>query len=128
MPGMEMLVKAGGVYTFALVVFHLCFWRLFRWKTDLRRLSELNRAVMQVLNVSLTLVFVIFSSISLVHTEELLTTSLGRSLLVLMAFFWLARSVQQAVFFGVREWRSVAFLLYFLAGTVLYAIPAVAGG
>lgn len=122
---MELLIKAGGIYNIVLVIFHLLFWHIFNWKEDLRSLSFLNRAIMQVLNLSLTFAFVIFSYISLVHTKELISTSLGQSLLGLIALFWLARSVEQVVFFKLKNWRSIAFLVFFLVGTVLYAVPAI---
>ena len=121
---MEILIKAGGVYNIVLVIFHLLFWSIFNWKQDLRSLSFLNRAIMPVLNLSLTFAFVIFSYISLVHTKELLSTSLGHSLLVLMALFWFARSVEQVVYFTLKNWRSTAFFVFFLVGTALYAVPA----
>ena len=110
---METLIIAGGFYTIGLIVFHLLFWRIFDWEQDLKRISFLNRATMQVLNISLTFAFIIFSYISLTHTNELLTTSLGHSLLVLMALFWLARSVQQILFYKLRHRASWAFLLLF---------------
>ena len=79
---------------------------------------------MQVLNLSLTFAFVIFGYVSLVHTTELLVTPLGKSLLVLVALFWLARAVEQVVFFKLKHWGSIAFLLIFLIGASLYGIPA----
>lgn len=121
----EALIRAGGLYTTGFVVFHLLFWRLFNWKQDLRSLSFLNRAIMQVVNLSLTFAFVIFAWISLAHTNELLTTPLGRSLLVRIALFWLARAIEQVIFFRLRHWGSWAFLVIFLAGAALYGIPAV---
>lgn len=121
---MEVLIQAGGVYCLGFVVFHLLFWRIFSWREDLRSLSFLNRAIMQVLNLSLTFVFAIFGYVSLAHTRELLETPLGRSLLALIALFWLWRAIQQPLFFGLRHRGSVAFLLLFLLGSVLYAIPA----
>ncbi|MCW8963663.1 MAG: hypothetical protein OQL16_07685 [Gammaproteobacteria bacterium] len=122
---MELMIKAGGIYNIALVIFHLLFWRIFNWQEDLRSLTFLNRAIMPVLNISLTLVFVIFSYISLVHAGELLSTSLGHSLLVLMAIFWFARAVEQVVFFKLKHRASWAFLAFFLLGGVLYAVPAI---
>ena len=122
---MELLVKAGGTYNIALVIFHLLFWRIFKWKEDLRSLTFLNRAIMQVLNLSLTFAFTIFSYISLVHTKELMSTSLGQTMLGLMAVFWFVRSVEQVVFFKLKNWRSIAFFVFFLVGTVLYAVPAI---
>lgn len=81
---------------------------------------------MQVLNISLILCFLIFSYISLTHTAELLTSPLGKALLMLMTLFWLARAIQQIIFFKLQHPTSWAFLLLFLAGAFLYGIPAVA--
>lgn len=122
---MEAMIRAGGIYCFSFAVFHLLFWWLFDWKNDLRSLSFLNRAIMQVLNLSLTFAFVIFGYIALAHTTELLETPLGRSLLVLVALFWLARAIEQVVFFRLEHWGSVAFLVVFLTGALLYGIPVV---
>lgn len=80
---------------------------------------------MQVLNLSLSFVFIIFSYISIAHTDELLSTALGHSLLILMTLFWVARSIEQIIFFKLNHWGSVAFLAFFLVGAVLYAIPAI---
>ena len=124
---MESLVKAGGVYNIALVVFHLLFWRIFNWKQDLQSLSFNNKAIIQVVNLCLTLVFVLFACISLIFSKELLTTPLGKSLLLFMALFWFARALMQIVFFRLEDWGSSAFLVFFFAGGVLYAIPAVYG-
>lgn len=121
---METLIIAGGFYNIGLIVFHLLFWRIFNWDQDLQHITYLNRSTMQVLNISLTFAFVIFSYISIFHPTELLTTSLGNSLLVLIALFWLARAVQQIIFYKLRHWASWAFLMLFVSGCVLYAIPA----
>ena len=122
---METLIRAGGLFNIALVLFHLSFWRVFHWREDLQNLDSLNRAIMQVLNISLMVVFAIFGYISLAHSRELLDSPLGHSLLVLMALFWLARAVQQVIFFGLRHPVSWLFLTVFMTGSVLYAIPAI---
>ena len=121
---MEFLIKAGGIYCFGFVIFHLMFWRLFNWGEDLKSLSFINRATMQVLNLSLTFAFVIFGYISLFHSRELLETALGHSLLVLISLFWLLRAIEQVVFFKLKHWASAVFLMVFLAGAVLYGVPA----
>ena len=121
---METLIKIGGVYCFAFAAFHLMFWRIFHWKEDLESLSFLNRAIMQVVNLSLTFVFAIFGYISLFHGKALLESALGHSLLVLIAVFWLLRAIEQIVFFKLKHWGSMAFFLVFLAGAALYGAPA----
>ena len=122
---METLIKLGGIYNIVLVVFHLLFWRVFNWGDDLRSLTFLNRAIMQVVNLSLTFVFVIFAYISLMHSTELLTTHLGKSLLMSITVFWFFRAILQPMFFKLKHWGSVAFMFFFLAGGVLYGIPAI---
>ena len=122
---METLIKIGGLYNIALIVFHLLFWRIFNWGDDLRSLSFLNRATMQVLNLSLTFIFGIFAYLSLVYSTELLTSHLGRSLLIFMAAFWFFRSLLQPIFYKLKHWGSIAFMLFFFSGGILYTIPAV---
>ena len=122
---MELLIKAGGIYNIVFVVFHLLFWRIFNWGEDLWSLSFLNKAIMQVVNLCLTFVFGIFAYISLVHSAELLTTPLGKGLLLLMAVFWFFRTILQAMFFKLKHWGSIAFMGFFFIGGVLYGIPAI---
>lgn len=120
----ETLIIAGGVYNILLIIFHLMFWRIFKWPESLRASGFLNRATIQVLNISLTFIFFIFCYISLFHTHELLNTPLGHSLLVLITILWLFRALQQIIFFKLNHWGSWAFTIYFLTGACLYGLPA----
>jgi hypothetical protein len=119
----ETLIVIGGLYNLALAVFHLLFWKLFNWKQDLATLTPLNRAVVQILNLCLTFVFLVFAYISFFHANELLHSKLGRSLLALITLFWFLRAIEQIIFFGLRRKASIAFLILFLIGTGLYSIP-----
>jgi hypothetical protein len=49
----DTLLIIAGIYGFLFAAFHLCFWRLFLWQTELARVSAINRGVMQVLNLCL---------------------------------------------------------------------------
>lgn len=119
----EALIITGGVYTVALIVFHIFFWRLFNWPESLASLNFINKATMQVLNICLTFVFCIFAYISFAHTAELLTTPLGRAMLVLISVLWLFRSGLQFAFYGWRHKASAALAAYFLLGSFLYGAP-----
>ena len=121
----QTLIIAGGIYHILLIVFHLMFWRLFDWPGSLRPLDTTNRSTMQVLNITLTLIFVIFAYISIAHTEELLTTSLGYSLIVLISMLWLARTILQVVYYGLQHRASRVLTLCFITGACLYGIPAI---
>ena len=119
----ETLVVAGGIFTAVFALFHLFFWKLFRWRADLATLSSVNRAIVQILNLCLTFVFVVFAYISIVHSVELVSTELGRSLLFLIAVFWYLRAIEQVIFFGLRRRLSVLFFVLFIVGGSLYAVP-----
>ena len=119
----DIWILTGGLYCLGFVIFHLTFWKLFKWQEDLASLSFINRAVMQVLNLCLTFAFFIFGYISLFHTQELQTTSLGRSLLLLISIFWLLRAIQQILFFGLKNKVSLIFFMVFFAGFVIYLFP-----
>ena len=121
----EILIIAGGVYTVALIIFHVLFWRIFKWPETLRSLSYINKATMQVLNISITFVFFIFAYISFVHTHELLNTQLGKSLLVLISCLWLFRAAQQIVFYKLKYKASAGLTFFFLIGALLYGVPAI---
>ena len=116
-------IVLGGIFNIGFAVFHILFWRLFDWKRDLASLTFINRQIVQILNLSLTLVFLIFAYVSLFHTAELLGTSLGRALLLMISVFWFLRAAEQVLFFRLRRPLSVAFFVVFLVGGLLYAYP-----
>ena len=58
-------------------LFHPAFWRLFDWHGRLGCLGRVNRAVMQVMNVRLIYVFVMFAVLQTVYTESITGSPLG---------------------------------------------------
>ena len=120
---MKTLITFGGFLWLAFFVFHIFFWKLFDWKNDLENVTKTNKAIMQVLNLCLMLCFLIFSYISLFQTEELLTTSLGKTLLVGMVLFAVFRAIEQVIFFDLKHPRSIAVLFFALIGMTIYLIP-----
>jgi len=121
----EAFIFFGGVYTVALIVFHLLFRRIFKWPESLASLNYVNRATMQVMNISLTFIFVMFAFISFAYTAELLNTPLGRTMLALISALWLFRAALQLVFYGWQHKASAAFTIYFLLGMFLYGAPVI---
>jgi hypothetical protein len=120
---MKMLINIGGFLWLAFFVFHVFFWKLFDWKHDLVKLNKTNKAVMQVLNLCLMLCFLIFAYISIFQSDELLTTGLGKTLLIGMVLFGFFRAVEQVIFFDLKHIRSKFVLFAALLGTAIYAIP-----
>lgn len=122
---MKTLIIIGGFLWLALFVFHVFFWKIFDWKRDLENLTDVNKAITQVLNLCLMLCFLIFAYVSIFQADELLTTSLGKSILVGMVLFGIFRAVEQIVFFDMKFHRSKAFLLIIFLTTTVYLIPLI---
>jgi len=116
----EKLLQIGAVYHLFFVLFHLLFWKLFDWVQDLKKLSHINKSVMQILNLRLIFVFLIFAYISYFNTTEMLNTKLGVTMVMAIALFWGFRSIEQIIYFGVNKFASNLLLLLFLSGTFLY--------
>jgi predicted enzyme related to lactoylglutathione lyase len=118
----NLLLIVGAVHSAAFALFHLCFWRLFDWRRTLEPLSPVNRGVMQVLNLCLTLGFAAAAVIVFCDRTEILQTQLGAHVLLALAVFWAARLVEQFIFFPVRRRISVALIVLFALGTAVYAL------
>lgn len=106
------LIKIGGFASIGWFVFHCFFWRLFNWKSQLKRLNEVNNGVMQVLNLCLSFVFLIFAAVSLLYATELLDAGLGRALLAGIGCFWVLRLIEQPLFFGFSRISNLFSLLF----------------
>lgn len=120
---MRLLIQTGGVLWMICFAFHVFFWKLFAWRRDLESVMKVNKSIIQVLNLCLMLCFLIFAYISLVHTDELLTSSLGKSLVAGMALFGLCRFVMHFFYFDLRLFRSKLVLFGALLIGFVYTIP-----
>jgi len=118
----SLLVKIGGYASIGWLIFHLLFWQLFDWRAELRRLSHLNSGVMQVLNLCLSFVFLLFAVVSLWHTNELLMPGIGRSIALGIGAFWLFRFLLQPLFWGTSL-SSVLFAFLFVLMSACYLAP-----
>lgn len=121
----EVLLIAGGIYNLGFAVSHPFFWRIFDWGRDLASLTAVNRSVMQILNLCLTFLLFFMAYVSLFMREPMLSTDLGRALLIAIAMFWFLRMLEQIFLFEVRNRLSAVFAMIFLVGSVLYIVPVI---
>ena len=94
----KILILIGGIQQILGLIFHMLFWKLFRWPEDLLCLSYDNRAGMQVLDLQLMLIFAFFAYVSFFKSNELLTTSIGRMIGWFIIIFYFARVINQFLF------------------------------
>lgn len=106
---------AVGLYHLGFALFHLGFWKLFRWKEELARLGHVNRAIVQVLNLCLT-----YFAFAIAVLALAFPAALNDAILAMLAGFWLLRAIEQVVFFRRLEtWMNAALVLLFLVGAAL---------
>jgi hypothetical protein len=123
----ELVVRICGGYHILCAIFHVLFPRLLNWEKDLLSLRPENRASMQILNLCLVLFWAMFGYLYLFHSPEVVSTRLGKSMLICMAVFWTIRIIYiQPKFMGLQSRASWAMIVFFLVGLVLNIVPLVA--
>lgn len=110
------------LFNFLFGVFHLFFWKLLKWDEQLKRVSSVNKAVVQTLNICLTFLFLLIAYIFFFYSDDVLTTSIGRILLLGMTLFWSVRIVAQLYFFNLKERIHQVLLIIFIFGVVFHII------
>ena len=120
---MKLIVYLCGVYSVGFAVFHLFFWRLLDWENELKKLSRVNRAVMQILNIRLIHFFLLVAVICFSFPDELMTTNLGKTFMIGISLFLLGRTVEQFVFFRSNNVFVHLLTVLFMLGIVLFALP-----
>lgn len=121
---LSVFVYLTGVYSLFLGVFHIMFWRLkfFNWAEELPKLSRLNSGVVQLMNLGLIAIMFVMAFISFFHTKELLSSSLGKTILFGFSLVWFLRFIEHFIFYGAR---GIPFSSMFFVGFLFYFIPAV---
>lgn len=119
----QLWIHAAAGYDVALAVFHLAFWRMFRWREELPKLHPVNRGVLQGLNIMLTAVLCFMAALLLLRPADLTGTPLGRLVLAGMAAFWVLRAVLQPFLWrGLPAATNAAFAVLFSVGAGLHAL------
>jgi hypothetical protein len=119
----NIFLSVAGYYCIAFFLFHLAFWKIFRWKADLQRLSPVNRAIIQVLNLRLLYLLLCIGAALLLFQTDFIETGLGRFILITMSIFWFMRAVEQIVFFSRTNIISWILVVVFLIGSFLFIMP-----
>jgi len=121
---MTLIIYLCGFYSLAFALFHIGFWKQFKWNEDLKKMLFVNRGIMQILNIQIIYFFLFVTFVCIVFPAELLNTKLGNVFLLGCSLFWLIRTVQQFIFFfRGKHWLSHVLTVIFIIGTILFALP-----
>ena len=114
-----------GIFNIGFALFHIFFWKIFRWKADLRSLAPANRGIMQVMNLCLIYLFFCFGAATIYYRSALLATELAKTVLLFISVFWLIRAIEQPIFFHIKSRISQILFIIFIIGSLLHLIPLV---
>ncbi len=118
------LLKTGSIYHLLFAVFHLFWPKLFNWKENLNPLDDINKALLPIMSGLFIYVYTGIALASFFLDDMILNSSGGLIFLISVAGFWLIRTAMQFRYFNIREKEALIFLFIFIAGILLYAIPA----
>ena len=124
----ELFLKLGAIFHLICALFHIAFPRMFNWEDNLSDLSAEKRLIIKqnlhIMNTCLLLFWLVFAVVPFFFSTALLTTSLGKTILILIIGFWGIRIfVLQPVFVGVKTKESWQMIIFFLVGFMFFTIP-----
>lgn len=97
-------ILTGGILSFGVAAGHSLFYRVFGWKSDLEKISILNRKILYTIHIFLTIFFLIFATISILFAAELSTgKGIAGGLCFGYALLWIIRLIWQIAYFRPSE-------------------------
>ncbi len=125
---LELIIKIGGVHLLICAVFHLFFPRMYHWEKSLESLSKENNIrilnTLRLMNGCQFIFWLILAYISLFYSKDLLSSSLGKSILAMIVLFWIIRIlIFQPLYVGFKTRIARLQLLFFITGLSLFIVP-----
>lgn len=114
-----------GIYNLAFAVFHISFWKIFKWKDDLKKISIGNRAIIQILNIRLIYIFLLMAFVYIFYPDQLIETKMGFVLLIGFLVFWIGRTIEQFIFLRVKSKMVTILTIVFFVGIIIHLLPIV---
>jgi len=106
---MAVHLKITGILLMTLAFIHLFFPRYFNWREALRPLNLINRQMMLVHVFFIALTVFMMGVLCLMHTEDLITTGMGKTISLGLGIFWIIRLLIQFFGYSSELWRGKMF-------------------
>lgn len=103
---MEIHFKIIGVLLIILSFVHVIFPRYFNWSKELVSLSPVNRQMMYIHTFFIALVVFLIGVLCLTSSGELLSTVLGKKVVLGFGIFWLIRLFMQFFGYSSNLWKG----------------------
>jgi len=119
----KILLIIGGIINVMMVLFHLSFWKIFNWSESLKCLNFMDRGIIQVLNVHVAFAVLVFAVVSIFYYKELISTKLGKIMLISISVYYFLRAANQLIFFDITELSSIIIFIGCIIIGAIYLVP-----
>ena len=113
----QMLVIFGGVIYILLAVFNLSISLYLQKNAEFSQLNPAYSKIAQLLNIGIIVFFFSLGFIILRHRKEMLTSALGKSILLMSAVFFLIRGAAEFLFdiaYGLIGTMAICTIIFLL--------------
>ena len=101
--------KIIGVVLIGLSFIHLVFPSYFNWKEELKRISLVNKQMMEIHTFFIALVVFLIGVLCLHSPDQLVHTKLGKTISLGIGVFWLIRLCIQFFGYSSKLWKGKKF-------------------
>ena len=115
------MVSIGGITFLFFGLFHMSFWLIFDWKTELLKLNLVNSNLMQMMNIGIIVMMLALGCVLLFFKRDILNSGLGKAVLFLSAIFFFVKLIAEFIYPG----GSIALGAFLLICSLIYLVPAV---
>lgn len=119
----KILLIIGGIINVMMVLFHLSFWKIFNWSENLKCLNFMDRGIIQVLNVHVAFAVLVFAVVSIFYYKELISTKLGKIMLISISVYYFLRAANQLIFFDITVRSSTIIFIGCIIIGAIYLVP-----
>jgi len=107
------------------MVFHLFFWKIFKWKKTLAKGTKANAIATQIMNIQLIYLFAFMAILYLFFSKELLHSKIGSLIMIGYAGFWIIRFIQQFIFLKIKGSFIIKLTILFFIGAIIHTLPII---
>jgi hypothetical protein len=102
-------LKIIGILLIALALVHVVFPKYFNWEEELSSLSLINRQMMMVHTLFISVTVFLMGLLCLTSSYELIETDLGKKISLGLAIFWTIRLLIQFLGYSSKLWKGKPF-------------------
>ena len=106
---MELNIKIAGIFMILLSLMHIGFPRYFKWEIELKKVSLINKQLMEVHTFFVAFTVFLMGILCLISSNDLINSMLGRIISMGLGIFWGLRLFIQLFGFSSSLWKGKTF-------------------